>query len=365
MIFVMSIALGISFLGFYISFGAAQNWINTHVYTKEYLYEIEQQKLKQLERYIEKEGIKLKNIEKISTWQKENKNISLNIFSEDVLIYDSWNDYKYNAGYTYADLIRIGYDSKKKIEFQDGKAIVFMMCISNPVLENMVNVFLLVIWFVIYILSVTVIMNRNIKEYRKIDILSHDLKTPLSSIMLYVGLLEDYYEKGSDEEKYLNIIEQQAYKMRSNILNILYIKKNIKKYRCWIQIDAFIEIIRNEFIRELEVYGFIVDVIYEKKQLENKKVYIDREGIKILYNNIIANIINYADKTDNIKVYISKKSQFLNIVIENKIRESSGGTGYGTEICREVMENVKGCYKCTKENDIYLIELFYSISERR
>lgn len=114
MIFVMSIALGISFLGFYISFGAAQNWINTHVYTKEYLYEIEQQKLKQLERYIEKEGIKLKNIEKISTWQKENKNISLNIFSEDVLIYDSWNDYKYNAGYTYADLIRIGYDSKKK-----------------------------------------------------------------------------------------------------------------------------------------------------------------------------------------------------------------------------------------------------------
>ena len=134
---------------------------------------------------------------------------------------------------------------------------------------------------------------------------SHELKTPITSIMGYADtLLECEYDKET-QDKFLNVIASEARRMAKLVTDLLilsrYDNNKVKKE-----------------ITEFDL-GDLVKKCQEKLQLEiNKKghevecfvtanvppVKADKDGIERVVLNIMTNSIKYTPENGNIKIYV-------------------------------------------------------------
>ncbi len=194
---------------------------------------------------------------------------------------------------------------------------------------------------------------------------SHELKTPITSIMGYADtLLESEYDKET-QYKFLNVIASEARRMAKLVTDLLilsrYDNNKVKKE-----------------ITEFDL-GDLVKRCQEKLQLEiNKKghevecfvtanvppVKADKDGIERVVLNIMTNSIKYTPKNGNIKIYvgfvyndayikiidngIGIPEEDLNRIFERFYRvdkartREMGGTGLGLSIAKEILDQNKG-----------------------
>ena len=194
---------------------------------------------------------------------------------------------------------------------------------------------------------------------------SHELKTPITSIMGYADtLLESEYDKET-QYKFLNVIASEARRMAKLVTDLLilsrYDNNRVKKE-----------------ITEFDL-GDLVKRCQEKLQLEiNKKghevecfvtanvppVKADKDGIERVVLNIMTNSIKYTPKNGNIKIYvgfvyndayikiidngIGIPEEDLNRIFERFYRvdkartREMGGTGLGLSIAKEILDQNKG-----------------------
>ena len=194
---------------------------------------------------------------------------------------------------------------------------------------------------------------------------SHELKTPITSIMGYADtLLESEYEKDM-QEKFLNVIASEARRMAKLVTDLLtlsrYDTNKVKKE-----------------ITEFDL-GELVKKCQEKVQLEiNKKnhtvecfvtanvppVRADADGIERVVLNILTNSIKYTPENGNIKIYVGFVYNDAYIkVIDNGIgipeedlkriferfyrvdkarTREMGGTGLGLSIAKEILDQNNG-----------------------
>ena len=190
---------------------------------------------------------------------------------------------------------------------------------------------------------------------------SHELKTPITSIMGYADtLLEDDYEKEM-QDKFLNVIASEARRMAKLVSDLLtlsrYDSKKAKKE-----------------VSEFDL-GDLVKKCQEKLQLEiNKKnqqvecfvtanvppVKADKDGIERVVLNILTNSIKYTPDGGNIKIYVGfvYNDAYIKVIDNgigipeddlNRIYErfyrvdkartrEMGGTGLGLSIAKEILE---------------------------
>lgn len=134
---------------------------------------------------------------------------------------------------------------------------------------------------------------------------SHELKTPITSIMGYADtLLEEEYDKET-QSKFLNVIASEARRMAKLVTDLLtlsrYDNNNVK-------------------IEKLEFdLGDLVKRCEEKLELEISKkhhnvecfvtanvppVHADKYGIERVILNILTNSIKYTPENGNIKIYV-------------------------------------------------------------
>lgn len=194
---------------------------------------------------------------------------------------------------------------------------------------------------------------------------SHELKTPITSIMGYADtLLESEYDKET-QYKFLNVIASEARRMAKLVTDLLilsrYDNNKVKKE-----------------ITEFDL-GDLVKRCQEKLQLEiNKKghevecfvtanvppVKADKDGIERVVLNIMTNSIKYTPENGNIKIYvgfvyndayikiidngIGIPEEDLNRIFERFYRvdkartREMGGTGLGLSIAKEILDQNKG-----------------------
>ena len=194
---------------------------------------------------------------------------------------------------------------------------------------------------------------------------SHELKTPITSIMGYADtLLEGEYDKET-QDKFLNVIASEARRMAKLVTDLLilsrYDNNKVKKE-----------------ITEFDL-GDLVKKCQEKLQLEiNKKghevecfvtanvppVKADKDGIERVVLNIMTNSIKYTPENGNIKIYvgfvyndayikiidngIGIPEEDLNRIFERFYRvdkartREMGGTGLGLSIAKEILDQNKG-----------------------
>ena len=200
---------------------------------------------------------------------------------------------------------------------------------------------------------------------------SHELKTPITSIIGYSETLQESEYDKETQDKFLSVIVSQA-KMMSKLVNDLL---TLSKYD-----NDQIQAQKTEFD-----LGELVKGVYENLKLESKKknqdlqclvtasvppVLANKDGIQRVVTNILSNSIKYTPENGTIKIYVGfvyndayikiidngigipeedKKRIFERFYRVDKARSREmGGTGLGLAIAKEIIEKNRWKYRFGK-----------------
>ncbi|WP_300260148.1 sensor histidine kinase [Clostridium sp.] len=150
--------------------------------------------------------------------------------------------------------------------------------------------------------------------------MSHDLRTPLTSIMGYVYLLNDDKLDEDERKEYLKIIEK-----RSAVLNDL-----IKNFYGLSRIQADQYEIKFEHVNLELVLGEIIAAFYETLDYKFGEPEInieeglssvsgDKQALNRIFTNLIENIIKHGE--GEVKISLKKKKKYIVMEFSNKAED--------------------------------------------
>lgn len=94
----------------------------------------------------------------------------------------------------------------------------------------------------------------------------------------------------------------------------------------------------------------------------DKKVQINMDCITRIMDNIVSNIIKYADDTKPIKIYSIEENNKIGFIFENKIlinKEKDNSTGIGINCIKSLVINMGGICLTEIKDDIFCIEIIF------
>lgn len=126
--------------------------------------------------------------------------------------------------------------------------------------------------------------------------ISHDFRTPLTSIMGYI----DVYEKTKDE-KYLEIIKKKAEELKELIDGFYDFSRLVSKsYKIDKRVFNLDDFIKEEIVNYYDYYiakGQMIDV-----ELDRVRCFQDEKNLKIVVDNLISNMMKYSEGEDKIEL---------------------------------------------------------------
>lgn len=198
------------------------------------------------------------------------------------------------------------------------------------------------------------------KQNRIIASISHDVKTPLTSIMGYSERLKKGQVSKEKQEKYLDVIYVKSKEIKDMVEEFdEYLSYNLedtlKKQK--IAVKDLMEIIKADYIDELNTNKIRLEIINNGSEYVN----IDLSKIRRVFDNLISNSIKHLKNEDRkIKIEVSKhKDKDLFVFSDNgtgvekdrleKIFEmlyteddARKVAGLGLAICKQIIESHEG-----------------------
>lgn len=126
--------------------------------------------------------------------------------------------------------------------------------------------------------------------------ISHDFRTPLTSIMGYI----DVYERTRDE-KYLEIIKKKAEELKELIDGFYDFSRLVSKsYKIDKRVFNLDDFIKEEIVNYYDYYiakGQMIEV-----SLDRVRCFQDEKNLKIVVDNLISNMMKYSEGGDKIEL---------------------------------------------------------------
>lgn len=194
---------------------------------------------------------------------------------------------------------------------------------------------------------------------------SHELKTPITSIIGYADTLQDGEYDKETQQKFLSVISSEGRRMANLVSDLL----TLSRY------DT------NRIKREVTIFdlGDLAKKCQEKLEIEieKKKQYVecyvtadvppieaDKNGIERVILNVLSNAIKYTPENGRIKIYVGfvYNDAYVKIIdtgigipkddlsriferfyrVDKARTREMGGTGLGLSIAKEIIEQNKG-----------------------
>lgn len=175
----------------------------------------------------------------------------------------------------------------------------------------------------------SIILRKETEEkYRCMDLelrqaianISHDLRTPLTSIIGYVQLLKDESIDKDIKEEYLNIIEKRSIVLK-NLISSFYDLSRLQANEYDLDIEKvnlnniLCEIIA-AFYEEISSKGIEPSIDIDENSY---KVYGDKKAINRIFTNLINNILKYAK--DCVSISLKKENDYIITKFSNRTDE--------------------------------------------
>lgn len=191
---------------------------------------------------------------------------------------------------------------------------------------------------------------------------SHDLRTPLTSIIGYLGLIEDHqYQSEEDIVKYSHIAYDKAKQMK-NLVEDLFEYTKVQQHGApvnlmTVDLGQLLEQVGASFQLEADKKGMAINVTCEPSPLS---ITADPEKLGRLFSNLVANALKYGYGASYIHLTAKQLGEKVVITVaddgekipaeavkhlferfyrvESSRNKATGGTGLGLAIVQSIVE---------------------------
>ncbi len=194
---------------------------------------------------------------------------------------------------------------------------------------------------------------------------SHELKTPLTTIKSYTETLREGDVDEKTSNSFLGVIENECDRMGRLVKDLLQLSNLDYQNTNWQKRDVSIEKLLNHILEKLEIVFKEKDHILTVDIEENiPDINIDKDGMEQVLLNIIYNSIKYTERGGEIGIKAFQLDEYINIEVsdngigipkedQDRIFErfyrvekgrsrELGGTGLGLSIAKQIVKSQGG-----------------------
>ena len=386
------------------------------------------QQFSKLQDYVEDEAISLNNLQRLNVWCSRGEKVYLAIYHDDSLIYESHTSDKESTNLSqqefdpnmedpdseYILTLQGGVKVRAFLYYYAGDAFYFWMTVISGLFAFAafsLCFVLLISRKVAYITRlkeeldilsggqleypVTITgkdelgelasgidqMRRSIIKHQEVEnqmrsanselitAMSHDLRTPLTSLLAYLEIMER--KKYKDEQQ----MEELIHKSVGQTMRIKQMADKLFAYFLayateWeavemetVDADGLFQQILGDYAYALESKGMGVETDFAQL---SAKINVNAELLQRALDNLYSNLLKYADPSDTVWISYKRKEQSVLLSISNGIRKTQAkeeSTSIGLITCRRIIEYHKGHFAAVENDDSFLVTVSLPIQE--
>lgn len=191
--------------------------------------------------------------------------------------------------------------------------------------------------------------------------LAHDLKTPLTSTIGYLSILDEIDDMPKEQQKkYIGVALDKSYRLEELINELFDIARfnseEIILEKEELNLNLMIEQIIDDFYPILKELNKEIKL----KTKDNMKLYADPDKLSRVFGNLVKNAINYSSEESDIIINIEKTDSDIIVEVKNKGKQipkekldrlfekfyradssrtsKTGGSGLGLAIAKDIVE---------------------------
>ena len=412
----------ISFVFYKITSVVTEKIISDYYNTNIHIEKMENKYIGELQKYINEEGISKSQIDMIDKWVFSQENVYLKLFYKGSLLYDTL--------YGVVDYSQTPYEDENSyskfpvytLKLKDCKVSALIICYDFQI-ENYTKTILIIISSILFLTILLLGVKNKIKYLEKIakdlemstnnldypilvkgndeitlvaesintlrrtvieklknekdaydtninliTALSHELKTPLTSVISYIelALTEENIKTNGYVVKCLNIALEKALhlkKMTNNLFEHFLLHCN--KYEVLfetVQGNEFIAQMLEENLYDLEEKGISIK---REVSVTTSNLLINISLIHSLFENVFSNIRKYADLSKGLYVQYYLENNYLVVSLENYKKEEKDtkilSAQIGLHNCTAIMEKHGGRFEVRNSVDTFKVKIYFLI----
>lgn len=214
---------------------------------------------------------------------------------------------------------------------------------------------------------------------------SHDIKTPLTSIINYVDLLKRENPQDPKIQGYLNILEEKSQRLKTLTEDVVEASKastgNISLEMADLNFVELVQQVIGEFEERFQERNLSIMVHFDQ---EEAIICADGRRLWRVLENVFGNVSKYAMENTRVyaeikvnrkKVFFSLKNisaQPLNIsadelterFIRGDVSRNTEGSGLGLSIAKSLTELQGGEFKLYLDGDLFKVTIVFAVKEK-
>lgn len=198
--------------------------------------------------------------------------------------------------------------------------------------------------------------------------ISHDLRTPLTSMLLYAEILQNGHAKNPAQQKeYIDRLIKKIAHIKNLADDLLEYSTNNtvkhKKPKLYLPIKNVLYEEMSGICQYLSEQGF---AIQEKLNWTEDTFLSTEENLERIFGNIVSNILKYADKTKPVTIKLFSSANKLFIVFQNEIAKPVSKTDsheMGISIIKKLMAESEGSCTTRESDSTFEIELSFVVKQ--
>ena len=402
--------------------------------TEQFYRKCDQKTIESLEKYVRENDIKSDDWYMLNRWVKDGNAITLSIYKDNVLVYDSQMQSSYSedtetdedssSSVSSAVMIENDYamQTSYKIDFADGEADVTIYGFYSTNYYRIAYVLEFIFPCLLFIFIILAAVQKKMKyliqlseEVHLMEVgdldqhitvrgndeiallassvdslrrsfiqklarimqlqdeskalvteMSHDLRTPMTPLMIYLGMLREHrYESDEERESYIEKSYEKASQLKhmsDNMFSYFIMDKNADiSLETVSMYDAFYDQL-SSMKGYLTIEGYEIQINMDMTDVDIK---INGEFMIRIFDNLVSNILKYADRSNAVIINLFNENDKVILHVSNRINEladHSTSTGFGVKNIKKMMQQMSSECIIHQKDDRYDTFLLFRVT---